>query len=144
MAEAGKINPRPISWDKATCTGCMSCVVVCSERHTGMAAPNRSRIHIVINPLRSTHVGNWCRQCKKAKCAEACPVNAIQFNQQVGAWIVDEALCTNCGSCVEACPFHYMQLDPATDIAMKCDLCLGATHCVEVCPSSALTVKERK
>ena len=92
--------------------------------------------------MGADYTAEYCRQCKKAPCAAACPEEAIHFDERLRAWFVDESLCTGCGQCIEACPFNAMHLDPTAGVAAKCDLCLGATHCVEVCPADALTVKE--
>lgn len=124
---------------------CLSCMVVCSERHTGMSAPSRARIRLLVDLLGGTDdVMQYCRQCRKAPCAAACPVGAIQFDQQTRAWLVDEPLCDGCGQCIEACPFEAIWLDPVTERAIKCDLCGGAAWCVVACPAGALTVRERE
>ena len=141
MSETVRVKPAWIYWDKDRCTDCMSCVIVCSERHTGMSAPSRSRIRIHVDLLSAGHSAEYCRQCKKAPCAADCPEEAIQFDEQLRAWLVDEELCTRCGLCVEACPFDAIWLDASTGLAIKCDLCLGATRCVEICPANALVVK---
>ncbi|MFH1927055.1 MAG: 4Fe-4S dicluster domain-containing protein [Chloroflexota bacterium] len=141
MSEANRSKPMRIKWDKSQCTGCVSCVIVCSERHTGMSAPSRSRIEILVDPLGGDLAAKYCRQCKNALCAEACPEDAIQYDETIRAWLVDDGLCTGCGLCVEACPFEAIRLDVSTDTAIKCDLCMGATWCVEVCPAKALTVQ---
>ena len=36
---------------------------------------------------------------------QACPVNAIDVDQQTGAKIVIDAVCVGCKLCVIACPF---------------------------------------
>ena len=141
MSEKPGPKPLRLHLDEDRCTGCTSCVIVCSERHTGMSAPVRARIQIAVDPLTSSHQGNYCRQCAKAPCAAACPVEAIRFDHRVRAWLVDEGQCTGCGQCIEACPFEIMRLDPFTNLAIKCDLCLGAMRCVEICPSDALSVR---
>jgi carbon-monoxide dehydrogenase iron sulfur subunit len=131
-----------LHYDRDKCSGCLSCVIVCAERHTNAAAPNRARIRFDLDFFTGAHKAYYCRQCKKAPCAEACPKQAISLSEEYHAWLVDEALCDGCGSCVEACPFNATWLDPALDDrAIKCDLCLGETLCVEVCPVDALTLR---
>ena len=143
MTEAVKIKPVRIRWSKNKCNGCLSCVVVCSERHTGMSAPSRARIRVLVDPLGGDLDANWCRQCNNAKCAAACPEDAITFDDDLRAWLVDDDLCTACESCVEACPFQAIWIDKYTDKAIKCDLCQGATRCVEICPAAAIDVRGR-
>ena len=142
MSEPVSVKPVRIHWEKEKCTTCMSCMVVCAERHTGMSAPSRSRIRILVDLMGTDYTAEYCRQCKKAPCVAACPEEAIRFDERLRAWLVDESLCTGCGQCIEACPFNAMHLNPTTGMATKCDLCLGATRCVEICPADALTVKE--
>ena len=143
MAEKVRVKPVRIHWDKKKCTNCLSCVVVCSERHTGMSAPSRARLRIHVDVLDGDYSAEYCRQCRNALCAAACPEEAIQFDDQLRAWLVDDDLCTGCGECVEPCPFDAIWLDPITGLAAKCDLCLGKTRCVEICPPEALSVKGR-
>ena len=142
MPEIMSVRPLRIDWDKAKCTNCMSCAVVCSERHTGMSVPSRSHIRILVNLLGGDYAAEYCRQCQAAPCAVACPTEAIQFDEQVRAWRVDDSLCVACGACVEACEYGAIRLDPVTGLASKCDLCLGAYRCVEICPTAALSVRE--
>ena len=141
MSESQEEKPVSIRWQKHLCTACLSCMAVCAERHTGTSAPSRSRIRIQQDVFRAEVTAEYCRQCRNAPCASACPEEAIRFDDGVRAWLVDEELCTGCGQCVEACPFDAMRLDPVTHSAMKCDLCLGETYCVKVCPAGALAVR---
>jgi Fe-S-cluster-containing hydrogenase component 2 len=117
-------------------------MTVCSERHTGMSAPSRSHIHILVDLLRGDYAADYCRQCQPAPCAAACPTEAIRLDGQARAWLVDESLCVACGACVEACAYRAIRLDAVSGLAAKCDLCLGASRCVEICPTAALSVRE--
>jgi len=133
------ISSTHIEWDKAKCSNCMSCVVVCSERHTGMSVPSRARIRIFVDLLTDNDVtAQYCRQCVDAACADACPEEAIAFDAATRAWLVDEEKCIACAACVDACTYQAIQLDPVTDVATKCDLCGGLVRCVEICPPKAL------
>jgi Fe-S-cluster-containing hydrogenase component 2 len=87
---------------------------------------------------------NLCLQCKAHRCEEVCPQGAIEENEN-GAYIIDEELCTGCGSCAQACPFNSsgLVIFPHTlkGIYIKCDLCMGRISyaCIEFCPTGALT-----
>jgi Fe-S-cluster-containing hydrogenase component 2 len=142
MSAIVSVWPLQIDWDKAKCTNCMSCVVVCSERHTGMSAPSRSHIRILVDLFQGDYAAEYCRQCQAAPCAAACPTEAIRLDGQARAWRVDDSLCVACGACAEACAYRAIRLDPVTGLASKCDLCLGAWRCVEICPTAALSVRE--
>jgi Fe-S-cluster-containing hydrogenase component 2 len=143
-AVAAAVNVRPvhIAWDNAKCSNCLSCVVVCAERHTGLSAPSRSRIQVHIDALSDDCTADYCRQCADAPCAAVCPQKAIGYDDQVRAWRVDEKLCVGCGTCGKTCPFNAIRVHRATGLAAKCDLCLGAAWCVAICPPHALSVQE--
>ena len=141
MKTSVTVIPAHIEWDQVKCSNCMSCVVVCAERHTGMSAPSRARIRIAVDLLTDNKVtAEYCRQCTDAACADACPEEAIAFDETIRAWLVDEEKCIACAACVEACPYSAIQLDPVTDLATKCDLCGGLVRCVEICPPKALSL----
>ena len=141
MSATNSVKPVRIHWLKANCTTCMSCVIVCSERNTGMSAPSRARIQLHVDLLGNDYGADYCRQCGNAPCAAVCPEEAIQFDDTLRAWIVDIDQCTGCAECVQACPFEAMWLDSVVGKAIKCDLCGGAMHCVEICPSDALVIR---
>ncbi|MBP8858377.1 MAG: 4Fe-4S binding protein [Anaerolineaceae bacterium] len=50
-------------------------------------------------------------------------------------------LCIGCGSCVDACPFDGVWLDPGSSLAIKCDTCEGRYLCVAECAIGALSVE---
>jgi CRP-like cAMP-binding protein/Fe-S-cluster-containing hydrogenase component 2 len=143
--------------------GCHICEDACAARH------GHARIStggVLFNDLDVT---DSCRQCRVgAECVEACPVDAIQWNEH-GALIITES-CTGCGDCVPACPYDAVRLveraqpysspfwsfwqqlrnlktptiplvptQPAQR-ADKCDLCDGYDDlaCVAACPTGAL------
>jgi ferredoxin len=57
---------------------------------------------------------------------------------------LDEAQCTSCGLCVEACPFGALSMDGS--ITVNWEKCMGCGVCVGQCPSQALSLvrDERK
>ncbi len=51
---------------------------------------------------------------------------------------VSTRLCSGCGLCVEACPYHAREINPLDNIAMvHYDLCHGCGACAAVCPNGA-------
>ncbi|MCL2412653.1 MAG: monomeric [FeFe] hydrogenase [Bacteroidales bacterium] len=70
-------------------------------------------------------VTNLCRGCVARPCIWACPQKAISVTDK--AWIDPES-CTNCGLCLQACPFHAIIYQPVP--------------CEEVCPVDALSKDE--
>jgi len=132
------IAPLHLELDENLCIGCLSCMLVCSERHTGTSNLQRARIRIQLDVLTAEHNGHTCQQCADSPCAAICPQEAITYDEAVRAWRVDEGECIGCGQCADACPYEMIHLDPVTDTAIKCDLCEGKARCVEVCPPGAL------
>jgi Fe-S-cluster-containing hydrogenase component 2 len=81
--------------------------------------------------------GHLCRQCRRARCIEACPNGAMGRDERTGAVIVYAEMCDGCMSCRDACPWDIPKLHPERKVAVKCDLCHdreGGPLCVEVCP----------
>ena len=56
---------------------------------------------------------------------------------------VDEALCTLCGLCVEACPCHAVELGergPVFSCPVSCTgVCENCCLCEDACPTGAIT-----
>jgi ferredoxin len=48
----------------------------------------------------------------------------------------NEALCTGCGQCAEACPVECVSLSPAPIMGDACIMCY---NCVKTCPEGALS-----
>ena len=141
MTTSVAIGAAHLQWEMLLCSNCMSCVVVCAERHTGTSSPSRARIRIQVDLLVDNDVtAQYCRQCDDAPCAGVCPEEAIAYDEQFRAWLVDEERCQACGACVDACPYQAIIADPVTDKAAKCDLCRGAVRCAEICPTKALAL----
>lgn len=123
------------------CIGCRTCEVACMMSHQSSATPEAftSRIRVVKGGTFTTAVG--CHQCEDAPCANVCPTGAI--HRAAGAWLVEQARCIGCKSCMVACPFGAMQVRVVGDRvqALKCDLCMlreGGPACIEACPTHAL------
>jgi len=60
---------------------------------------------------------------------------------------VDEAKCTLCGLCVEACPCHAVEMGPRGPIFTQPETCAhcqacpeGCCLCEEVCPAGAIAI----
>ncbi len=145
------------------CTGCHMCELACSAWHEGAYRPSVARLSVTVNPTTIKVKGRTCLQTNCAKCEEVCPEAAIKREvisvtlpavdtsadaeaasaadagvpapQPVTGYVlrVDEALCTNCGSCYEVCPYDVIREHPDRRVAFKCDLCDGDPQCIAFC-----------
>jgi len=133
-----------ISIDPAACTGCRICEMVCSLSHTGTCWPERSRLRVVSEEAdgRIDSVPVLCMRCEVPACRLACPTGATFEGGPAGALLVAAEKCIGCSACVWACPFGASTLDPATNVAHRCDQCEGDPRCVRHCPTGALRYVE--
>lgn len=122
------------------CTGCRICELACSATKFGAYAPRRAHITISIESKGLRGQPTVCTQCENAPCIHACPTNAIQRDEKIGAVVISEEKCTGCRMCVLACPIEAIYFDVETRKATKCDLCGGAPICVKYCPTTALAL----
>jgi len=129
---------RVLSFDASSCTGCLSCMLNCALANEGLNALSSARIFIDLDAFEARWPAIHCRQCVKARCAEACPVGAITRDPSGEFWCVDYDVCIGCRACVDACPFHAMFFDPLTDKVLKCETCAGHPTCVRSCAAGAL------
>ncbi len=155
---ASLVSPRPamaapaklLAFDSALCTGCQTCMTVCSTYNSGKSSLELARLVVPRHPFNSTFAEqvNYeprpCLQCFDAPCANACPVAAIQIDAASGTYarVIDERACIGCGRCVETCAALYgvgrAKLDPDKGKAIKCHQCWGSPRCVSWCPNAAL------
>jgi len=130
--------------DKKKCTGCHMCELACSAWHEGAYRPSVARLFAEVDPTSTAIKGHTCLQTACAKCADACPEDAIKRHEivvraeglepQQGLVLkVDEGLCTNCGICYGVCPYGVIREHPDRHVAFKCDLCDGTPQCIAFC-----------
>jgi Fe-S-cluster-containing dehydrogenase component len=128
---------------KSLCSGCLSCMSVCSLTNERSVGLTNSRIQVDVDVFGGHNEITICRQCKDPACVKACPVDAIYKDSTLDIWRVDYGRCIGCRECVGACPFSSMLFDPHGDQVIKCELCgaSGKPACVEICPTGALQLK---
>ena len=95
-------------------------------------------------PHTSRHFGVMrCNHCDDAPCVEICPTTAL-FRRDDGIVDFDNSRCIGCQSCMQACPYDALYLDPNTHTAAKCNFCAHRIEmnlepaCVIVCPTRAI------
>ncbi len=121
-----------IKRDYEKCSGCRRCEIACSLHHEGKIWPEASRIRVFMF-VPGVEIPHLCFQCEDYPCVGACPVEALSVDDNTGAVKVDEAVCTGCGSCIEACPGKVPHMHPQKNKIVICDLCDGEPKCVETC-----------
>lgn len=120
------------------CTGCRICELRCAYHHTAESNPSRSRIRVVKWEDQGLNFPSSCQQCQRCTVIDPCPVNAISRDVRTGAVIIDAKLCIGCRRCLLECVFGAPSIDPATRVAINCNLCNGFPKCAEHCPTNAI------
>lgn len=127
------MSGRRLEVDAARCTGCNSCVLTCVFVHEGAFSLSGARIRVDADPISAEYTPRVCVQCEGAPCIAACPVEALSRDPATNAIALDEATCTGCRSCMDACPYGGIGFDEESRRPRICDLCGGAPACVDVC-----------
>jgi Fe-S-cluster-containing hydrogenase component 2/formate-dependent nitrite reductase membrane component NrfD len=84
-----------------------------------------------------------CNHCTDAPCVEICPTTAL-FIREDGIVDFNNDRCIGCKSCMQACPYDALYIDPKTETAAKCNYCAHRIDvglepaCVNVCPEHAI------
>ena len=132
------MNTKVLTADPKKCTGCRACEIACSLKHAKVSNPDRSRIRVVdFKPARS-FLPVACQHCEDAPCLQACPMEAISRDVELGQVVIDYSRCVGCRTCYYACPFGAARFDADRGRPFKCDLCGGRPLCVDVCMDDAL------
>ena len=133
--------------DQDVCIGCHACTVACKTEHEVPLGVNRTWVKYI-------EQGSWpdtsrsfsvlrCNHCTNAPCISICPTQAL-FKREDGIVDFDTDLCIGCKSCMQACPYDAIYIDPNENTAQKCNYCAHRTDiglepaCVVVCPTQAI------
>lgn len=140
--------------DRARCSGCQRCEMMCTLRNDGRVCQNISRVHVWQNYNFGHGVDTkdgiydncqftieTCKQCEDPQCMKYCPVHAIYSDKDTGARVVDAKICIGCGMCHAACPWNMPVVDTETGVSTKCISC---GRCAEQCPNGAITFVDWK
>ncbi|MBI4525783.1 MAG: polysulfide reductase NrfD [Deltaproteobacteria bacterium] len=133
--------------DQNRCIGCHACTVACKEEHNVPLGVFRTWVKYVEKgeypQTRRYFAVLRCNHCDWAPCVEICPTVAL-YRRPDGIVDFDSDRCIGCKSCMQACPYDALYLDPNTHTAAKCNYCAHRVEsglepaCVIVCPEQAI------
>jgi Fe-S-cluster-containing dehydrogenase component/formate-dependent nitrite reductase membrane component NrfD len=133
--------------DQRTCIGCHACTVACKEENQVPLGVFRTWVKYVERGqyphTRRSFAVLRCNHCQDAPCVTICPTVAL-WHRPDGIVDFDGARCIGCKSCLQACPYDALYIDPATGTAAKCHYCAHRIEvglepaCVVVCPEQAI------
>lgn len=133
--------------DQNLCIGCHACTVACKEENQVPVGVFRTWVKYIEKgefPHTSRHFGVMrCNHCDTAPCIEICPTKAL-YHRSDGIVDFDSGRCIGCKSCMQACPYDALYIDPNSNTAAKCNFCAHRVEanlqpaCVIVCPTQAI------
>jgi Fe-S-cluster-containing dehydrogenase component/formate-dependent nitrite reductase membrane component NrfD len=133
--------------DQTRCIGCHACTVACKEENGVPLGAFRTWVKYVEKgefPHTRRHFAVLrCNHCDLAPCVTICPTRAL-YRRADGIVDFDPGRCIGCKSCMQACPYDALYIDPDTRTAAKCHFCAHRVErglepaCVVVCPERAI------
>jgi Fe-S-cluster-containing dehydrogenase component/formate-dependent nitrite reductase membrane component NrfD len=134
--------------DHNRCIGCHACTVACKEEHNVPIGVNRTWVKYIEKgrfPDAKRHFAVLrCNHCDDAPCVSICPTVAL-YRREDGIVDFDSDRCIGCKSCMQACPYDALYINPDTNTAAKCNFCAHRVEnniqpaCEVVCPVQAIT-----
>ena len=132
-----------VQFHEEKCIDCELCSDVCSLSKLDRVQPSAACIRISRDP--SQYFGDMrcavCDMCHGRACVDACPQEALVYDEAAGVVRFVADLCSDCGTCLDACPNVAQEAEGRR--IMICDLCDGNPLCVKWCPEGALTWEGR-
>ena len=133
--------------DQRKCIGCHACTVACKEENQVPLGVNRTWVKYIekgtFPDTRRYFSVMRCNHCDNAPCVTICPTVAL-YRRPDGIVDFDGDRCIGCKSCMQACPYDALYIDPETQTAAKCHYCAHRIEvglepaCVVVCPVQAI------
>ena len=133
--------------DQRKCIGCHACTIACKSENSVPLTAFRTWVKYIekgeFPNTRRYFTIERCQHCEDAPCIKICPTVAL-FKRPDGIVDFDSGRCIGCKSCMQACPYDALYIDPNTHTAAKCNYCAHRTDrgllpaCVIVCPVKAI------
>lgn len=133
--------------DHRRCIGCHACTVACKEENQVPLGAFRTWVKYIergeFPNVRRYFSVLRCNHCDDAPCVAICPTVAL-YRRSDGIVDFDGDRCIGCKSCMQACPYDALYIDPNTQTAAKCNYCAHRVEvglepaCVIVCPVQAI------
>lgn len=133
--------------DNRSCIGCHACSTACKSENEVPLGVNRTWVKTVEQGVypdtRRRFQVSRCNHCANPPCVRICPTSAM-YQRDDGIVEFDKNACIGCKSCLQACPYDAIYIDPETKTAAKCHYCSHRVDiglepaCVVVCPTHAI------
>lgn len=133
--------------DNRRCIGCHACTVACKAEHNIPLGDFRTWVKYVekgsFPSVRRYFTVMRCNHCEDAPCVNICPTKAL-YHRPDGIVDFDRDECIGCRSCMAACPYDAIYIEPGAGTAAKCNYCAHRVEkaiepaCVTVCPEQAI------
>jgi Fe-S-cluster-containing dehydrogenase component/formate-dependent nitrite reductase membrane component NrfD len=133
--------------DHRKCIGCHACTVACKSENEVAIGTYRTWVKYIEKgeypDTRRYFSVLRCNHCQDAPCITICPTTAL-FKRDNGIVDFDNNRCIGCKSCMQACPYDALYIDPNSQTAAKCNFCAPRVEtglqpaCEVVCPTQAI------
>ncbi|MEM7338866.1 MAG: NrfD/PsrC family molybdoenzyme membrane anchor subunit [Actinomycetota bacterium] len=135
--------------DSDSCIGCHACTVACKSEHDVPLGVNRTWVKYIetgtFPDVARKFTVMRCNQCDDAPCMTICPTSAL-YRADNGVVDFQDDDCIGCKSCMNACPYDALYINPETNTAHKCNMCNHRIEvglepsCQIVCPTEAIII----
>src|SRR3954469_2409998 len=133
--------------DNRKCIGCHACTVACKSEHDVPIGVDRTWVKYIekgeFPNTRRLFTVMRCNHCEWAPCVTICPVTALNKRAD-GIVDFNNERCIGCKSCMQACPYDALYIDPDRNTAAKCNFDASRVEmgykpaCEVVCPTQAI------